>query len=35
MENHIKELKNEFGSDQISNDNFYANYTDLCQKMLS
>ena len=35
MENYIKESKNGFGSDQISNDDFYANYADLWLKMLA
>src|SRR5690625_188194 len=35
MENHIKESKNGFGSDQISNNGFYANYADLWLKMLA
>src|SRR5690625_1529606 len=35
MENYIKESKNGFGSDQISNNDFYANYADLWLKMLA
>lgn len=35
MENYIKESKSGFGSDQISNDSFSANYADLWIKMIA
>src|SRR5699024_10388957 len=35
MENYIKESKNGFGSDQVSGDDFYANFADLWLKMIA
>lgn len=35
MENYIKESKNGFGSDQVSGNDFYANFADLWLKMIA
>ncbi|WP_442961175.1 hypothetical protein [Pseudogracilibacillus sp. SO30301A] len=35
MENYIKESKNGFGSDQVSGEDFYANFADLWLKMIA
>ena len=35
MENYIKESKNGFASDQVSGDDFYANFADLWLKMIA